>query len=62
MLLKYSVDGSSLSISDRKKLIQILDKTAHTGAIFVDMEKGLYQAFFKILWMSLCSRFQTALL
>lgn len=46
-LLKYRIDGSVLSVSDREKLIQLLDKTAYTGAIYVDLKKGLYQAFYE---------------
>ncbi len=46
-LLKYRIDGSQLSISDREKLIQLLDSTAYTGAIYVDLKKGLYHAFYE---------------
>ncbi len=45
-LYKYAVDGSSLSINDRKKLIELLETYSYTGIIYVDMKKGLYQAFF----------------
>ncbi len=46
-LCKYSVDGSSLSINERQKLIQILDSVAYTGTIYVDMKRGIYHAFFE---------------
>ncbi len=45
-LYKYSIDGSSLTINERQKLIQLLDDFAYTGTIYMDMEYGLYQAFF----------------
>lgn len=44
-LYKYSVDGSTLSISDRSKLIYLLEELSDIGVIFVDTEKGLYQIF-----------------
>ncbi len=44
-LIKYFVDGSSLSLSDRENLIKTLDTFGYTGTIYIDMEKGLYQFF-----------------
>lgn len=46
-LYKYFVDGSKLSLNDRKKLIQLLDDYSDSGLIHVDMDKGVYQAFFE---------------
>lgn len=46
-LYKYSIDGSRLSLNDRKKLMQLLDDYSDSGLIYVDMKKGLYQAFFE---------------
>ena len=46
-LHKYTVDGSSLSASDRQALIRLLDRIAYTGTIYVDIKQGLYQAMFE---------------
>lgn len=45
-LYLYSVDGSSLSIEERRNLIDLLDNYGFTGAIYVDFKNGLYQAMF----------------
>ena len=46
-LYKYSVDGSTLSLNERKKLIHILENHSDSGIIYENMEKGLYQALFE---------------
>lgn len=60
-LYKYSIDGSSLTINERQKLIQLLDDFAYTGTIYMDMEYGLYQAFSTKQMMSLLFLFRLEL-
>lgn len=45
-LKQYCFDGSALSDIDRQKLIDLLDRYAYTGCIFVDMKSGKYTGFF----------------
>ena len=43
-LYEYSVNGSALSIDDRRKLIELLDSVSYTGITYVNMKNGLYRA------------------
>ncbi len=52
-LYKYSIDGSRLSLNDRKKLMQLLDDYSDSGLIYVDIKKVYIKLFLKKMLMFL---------